>query len=225
MKKDTSLNCTCYPAYTGNYTKGRARKIAEITIHHMAGKATAATCGKIFQKVGRKGSAHYGVGYDGKIGQYVNECDTAWSNSNWGSNCQAITIETSNIKGAPGWEVSDLTMKSLIQLVADIAKRNGIGYLIKGINITWHSMYAATACPGPYLLDHIDYIIKEANKINGYEEDDMPRYNKAKDIPNKYWREYCEDLVKRGLLKGDENGNLDITIDMLRIIKITERIK
>ena len=50
--------------------------------------------------------------------------------------------------------------------MADIAKRNGMGKLVKGKNVTWHSMYKNTNCPGPYLLSKLDYIIEEANKIN-----------------------------------------------------------
>ena len=60
------------PAYSGNYTVGRSgRKIEAITIHHCGGILSAEQCGKIFQKVGRYGSSHYGIGYDGRIGQYV----------------------------------------------------------------------------------------------------------------------------------------------------------
>lgn len=153
------------PAHSSNYTKGRSKKISEITIHHMAGVLTAEQCGKIFQKKGRNGSSHYGIGNDGKIGNYVDESNTAWTNSNWASNCRAVTIETSNNKTGGDWTVSDKALNSLIKLVADIAKRNNIK-LIKGKTLTWHSMYAKTTCPGNYLRSKIDYIIKEANKIN-----------------------------------------------------------
>ena len=51
--------------------------------------------------------------------------------------------------------------------MADIAKRNGLGKLVPGENLTWHSMFASTDCPGPYLLSKMQYIADEANKING----------------------------------------------------------
>ena len=155
------------PAYEGNYTKGRSgRKIEKITIHHMAGVLSAEGCGNIFKQVGRGGSSHYGIGNDGKIACYVEEENTAWTNSNWDSNCKSVTIETSNSKTGGNWEVSDNALNSLIKLVADIAKRNNLGTLVKGKNVTWHSMFYATICPGPYLLSKLDYIISEANKIN-----------------------------------------------------------
>lgn len=149
-----------------NYTKGRTSKISEITIHHMAGVMTAEKCGKLWQNPKRRGSSNYGIGKDGRIGGYVDENNTAWCNSNWASNCRSISIETSNDKTGGEWHVSDASLNSLIRLVADIAKRHGLGTLVRGKNLTWHSMYASTACPGPYLKSKINYIIDEANKIN-----------------------------------------------------------
>lgn len=155
------------PAYKGNYSQGRSgRKIEAITIHHMAGILSAEQCGKIFQQVGRGGSSHYAVDSNGRIALYVNEEDTAWCNSNWDSNCKSVTIETSNCENGGQWKVSDKALNSLIKLVADIAKRNNLGTLVKGKNVTWHSMFTSTSCPGPYLLSKMDYIIAEANKIN-----------------------------------------------------------
>lgn len=163
---NSSLAKEKYPAYSGNYTKGRNTKISEICIHHMAGVLTAKQCGAIFQRKGRNGSSNYGIGKNGEIAVYVDECDTAWCNSNWASNCRSVSIETSNDKTGGNWTVSSKTLNSLIKLVADIAKRNNMGTLVKGKNVTWHSMYANTSCPGKYLLSKMDYIISEANKIN-----------------------------------------------------------
>lgn len=156
-----------YAAYECNFTYGRSgRKIEAVTIHHMAGKLTAKRCGEIFQQVGRNGSSHYGIGYNGEIACYVGEENTAWTNSNWDSNCKSVTIETSNNVNGGNWTVSDASLNSLIRLVADIAKRNNLGKLVKGKNLTWHCLFANTSCPGPYLLSKLDYIIEEANKLN-----------------------------------------------------------
>lgn len=164
-----------YPAYEGNYSGPDARtNITEITIHHMAGVLSAESCGAIFQRPGRNGSSHYGIGFNGEIAWYVDEDCVAWTNSNWPSNQRAITIENSNCSTGDDWPVSDATLNSLIKLVADIAKRNGLGKLVKGENLTWHSMYANTSCPGPYLLSKMDYIADEANKINGFGPEPTP---------------------------------------------------
>ena len=158
------------PAYEGNFTYGRSgRNIEAITIHHMAGVLSAEQCGRIFQTVGRYGSSHYGIGNDGRIASYVDEEDTAWTNSNWDSNCKSITIETSNSQTGGNWPVSDNALNSLIRLVADIAKRRGLGTLVPGKNLTWHSMFTNTTCPGDYLRSKMQYIADEANKINSEE--------------------------------------------------------
>lgn len=157
------------PASPSNYTVGRSgRKIEAITIHHMAGRLTAEQCGYIFQNPNRKASSNYGIGYDGSVGLYVDEDNTSWCNSNWDSNCKSVTIEVSDNDNS--WYVNDTTMNMLIKLVADIAKRNNLGKLVKGQNVTWHSMFANTTCPGDYLRSKIDYICEEANKINSEEE-------------------------------------------------------
>jgi hypothetical protein len=150
-----------------NYDKGRdGKKIKKITIHHCAGIMSVESMGSFFRNGARQVSAHYGIGNDGRIGQYVDESNTAWTDGNWESNCTSVTIETSNNKTGGQWTVSDNALKSLIKLVADIGYRNNLGTLKKGINVTWHSMYASTACPGAYLKSKMDYIVTEANKIN-----------------------------------------------------------
>lgn len=154
------------PAYIGNYTKNRARygKISEITVHHAAGIVSVDALGQLWQKKGRAGSSHYGVS-GAQIGQYVSENDIAWTNSNWAANCRAVTIEVSNSSGAPNWEVSDTSLQTLVKLVADIAQRNGLFPLVVGKTLTYHSMYTATACPGPYLKSKLQWLCDEANKL------------------------------------------------------------
>ena len=159
------------PAHSSNYTKGRESTIQEITIHHMAGRLTAKRCGELFQAIGRNGSTHYGIGYDGQIGQYVDEANTAWSNSNRAANHRAVTIETANDSAGGNWPVNDVTLNSLIRLVADIAKRNNIGELYHdGYNgtLTWHKDFPSVYkdCPGDYVIAMTDYICDSANMIN-----------------------------------------------------------
>ena len=167
---DSQLVISFIPAYTGNYTQNRAAQggtISEITVHHCAGNMTIESLGALWQTAGRNGSSHYGVS-GSAVGQYVHESDVAWTNSNWDANCRAVTIETSNSGGAPEWPVSDASFNKLVSLVADIARRNGLGRLVKGVNLTWHSMYTATACPGPYLFAKLQELVDSANRINGY---------------------------------------------------------
>ena len=189
-------------ANKSNYTSGRQKKIRCITIHHMDGVLSAQQCGGIFQKQGRKASAHYGIGVNGEIGSYVEEEDTAWANSNWSSNSESISIETSDSALSNDYPVSDVTYNSLIRLVADIAKRNNLGKLVKGQNLTWHSMFYATTCPGPYLLARIQDIADKANAINSNTSANTANgsnsFNKSYTdgflpYPNGYWNIGDED--------------------------------
>jgi len=164
---NSSLVNVKVPAHSNNYAIGRnGKKIEMITIHHMSGVLTAEECGKIFQDGNRKASSHYGIGKDGRIGLYVDEENTAYTNGDSDANARAVTIETSNSRASGDYPVSDEVLSVLIKLVADIAKRNNLGTLIKGKSVTWHRMHAETTCPGEYLLSKMDYIIEEANKIN-----------------------------------------------------------
>lgn len=178
------------PADGGNYTVGRNTSIRDITIHHMAGVLSAAQCGGIFARAGRGGSAHYGIGNGGEVGCYVEEENTAWTNSNWPSNCRSVTIEVSNSATGGDWPVSDAAFDKLVKLVADIAKRNGLGRLKAGDNLTWHSMFSATTCPGDYLRSRMDKIAELANDIN---------YGTPEPAPAKKSNDEMADEVIKGL--------------------------
>ena len=193
------------PAHSNNYTVGRSgRNIEMIAIHHMAGILTAEQCGKIFQNASRKASSHYGIGKDGKIALYVDEANTAYTNSNWDSNCKSVTIETSNCKLGGDYPVSDVVLNKLIELVADIAKRNNLGKLVKGKNVVWHRMYAATSCPGDYLLSKMDYIIEKANEINGKIDNNT---NTETTAPRKTNEEIANEVIKGLWGNGAERKN------------------
>lgn len=163
---NSSLVSVIVPASEENFTYGRSGyTLRKITVHHMAGVMSAEACGKLWQNPNRQTSSHYGIGVDGEIGQYVDESNTSWCDSNWESNCTSVTIENSNDSTSGEWHVSDATLDSLIKLCADISIRNNLGLLVPGDNFTWHSMYAATTCPGDYLRSKMEYIASEANKI------------------------------------------------------------
>lgn len=162
----SKLACRFYPANENNFTYGRSGyNLRKITIHHMAGIMSAESCGDLWQNPARQTSSNYGIGVDGEIMCYVDEDNTSWCDSNWESNCTSVTIENSNDQTGGEWHVGDATLNSLIKLCADISIRNNLGLLVVGDNLTWHSMYAATTCPGDYLRSRMQYIADEANKI------------------------------------------------------------
>lgn len=163
-----------------NYTKlspmhsgKRNHSIDTITIHHMAGNLSVETCGRVFQT--NRASANYGIGSDGRIALYVDEANRSWASSSAANDHRAVTIEIANCGGAPDWLVGQKAYATLIELVADICKRNGIEKLVwsgnksdrinhrNGCNMTVHQDFMATACPGPYLMSKMPQIAADVN--------------------------------------------------------------
>ena len=108
-----------------NKTSPRNHKIDTITIHCTGFVCDVETLGRVFSKPDRKASSNYGIGSDGRIGMYCEEKDRSWCSSSKANDHRAITIETCSEHEYP-YAVSDTVMASLIKLVADICKRNGI---------------------------------------------------------------------------------------------------
>lgn len=197
---NSSLVTVKVPASPTNYSGASSRKpISNVTWHHMAGVLTAKQCGNIFAKKGRGGSAHYGVGSDGKIGQYVDESCVAWHCGNWANNQCSVGIEISNSALGGKWPVAEEQFKLAVRLTADIMKRNGIKQAVKGKTLTWHSMFASTVCPGDYLRSQMDRACKEINAILRPTPTPTPTDGF---LPSKgYWSRYDKDARVNQLSK------------------------
>ena len=154
-------------AHKNNYSKGRSGyKICKITPHHMAGKLTAERCGELFQNPSRGASSNYGIGYNGEIYCYVDESNRAYTSSNKANDCQAITIEVANSENGGNWPISEASWNSLVNLCTDICRRRGFRLEYDGTpngSLTKHKMFAATACPGPYLESKFPELVKLVN--------------------------------------------------------------
>lgn len=157
-----------YKRLSPNCSGRDGARIEKITIHHMAGNLSVESCGNVFAPASRQASSHYGIGSDGRVGQYVDESMRAWTSSSYDNDRRAVTIEVADDSGAPGWHVSDKALAKLIDLCTDICRRNGIKQLVytgnASGNLTRHDFFAATNCPGPYLGSKFPYIAAEVNK-------------------------------------------------------------
>ena len=151
-----------------NSTNPRKNAIRKITIHHMAGNLSVESCGNVFAPESRKASSNYAVATDGRIGLYVDEENRAWTSSNADNDNQAVTIEVANDQIGGEWHIGDVALGKLIELCADICRRNHISELIYTGNaagsLTRHNMFAATACPGPYLQSKFPFIAEEVSR-------------------------------------------------------------
>ena len=152
-----------YTLISPNKNSPRNHAIDTISIHCVVGQLSAQSIGSIFQSSSRKCSANYAVDVNGKVGMYVEEKDRSWCTSSSSNDNRAITIEVASDTTHP-YAVRDNVYEALIELVADICKRNNIKRLlwegnedligdISRQNMTVHRWFAIKACPGQYLYD------------------------------------------------------------------------
>ena len=85
-----------YTKLSPNHSGRRKHAIDTISIHCMAGDLTVESCGNLFASPSRKASSNYGIGSDGRIGLYVEECNRSWCTSSSSNDNRAITIEVAN---------------------------------------------------------------------------------------------------------------------------------
>lgn len=193
-----------------NHYNGRNHSIDTITIHCVVGQCSVETIGSIFANASREASSNYGIGYDGKIGLYVNEKNASWCSSSYSNDNRAVTIEVASDTYDP-YAVTDKAYNALIELVADICKRNGIKKLVwstdkntrinhlNGCNMTVHRDYANKSCPGDYLYNRMGDIASKVNKKLGSsatnsESEENTMEAKLNDKNNFVW------VVKKDLL-------------------------
>jgi hypothetical protein len=140
------------PASTSNYSTGRfGSTINLIVLHTMSGflRGTAAW----FQNPAARVSAHYGIGLNGEVNQYVDEADTAWGAGNWNINTRAVQIEFEDNNNPFGIKRTDSQYAAAADLIADICTRHGLEAtrdVIKGHNEVSNSH---PSCPGNLNID------------------------------------------------------------------------
>lgn len=171
---------------TTNYGE-RRNSITKYTIHHTAVVADAETIANNFAQNGT--SANYVIGNDGEIILCVPEEYRAFTSSSLENDSQAITVEVCNETGAPEWRISDAALEALINLGVDICRRRSLpGFNWTGDRkgtLTIHKMFAATACPGPYLESKMPYIAEEITR-------------RVKEGKNMIYKINLEELKKQG---------------------------
>ena len=233
----TNSSLVNYKKISPNKSSREGHKIDTISIHCVVGQCSVETLGNVFSDSSKQASSNYGIGYDGKIGMYVEEKDRSWCTSSKANDIRAITIEVASDTTHP-YKVNNAAYKSLINLLADICKRNGIKKLLwKGDksligqvdkqNMTVHRWFANKSCPGDYLYNLHPKIAEEVNKRlitqNEQEEDEVTRYRNINDIPEGY-REETKELIDLGFNGYSDERGLYVTEDMLRTMIINLRM-
>jgi len=187
-----------------NKTVNRNHAIDTITIHCFVGQVTAKRGCEVFQPSSKRASCNYVVGYDGSIGLCVEEKDRSWCTggtmkvngiSGSSNDYQAVTIEVASDKAHP-YAITEKAMAALIELCADICRRNGIKALLwKGDkklvgqpakqNMTVHRWFANKACPGDYIYERLPEIAAKVNARLGVSPSDITNTAPMSAVPYK----------------------------------------
>ena len=193
MSNSSLVDCTII---SPNKNSPRNHAIDTITIHCVVGQCSAERIGEIFKPTSRQASSNYGIGYDGRIGMYVEEKDRSWCTSNAANDHRAITIEVASDTTHP-YAVKEKAYAALLDLVTDICKRNGIKRLVwstdksdrvnhkNGCNMTVHRDYANKSCPGDYLYNLHGEIAAEVNKRLGVATEEPKQEEKQEQTTGK----------------------------------------
>ena len=197
-----------YTKLSPHCTKPRQGKIKGISIHTMAGPGSVEGCGQVFQT--SEASSHYGVGPDGRIGQYVLEENRAWCCSHKVDH-EVVTIEVSSIQSyQEPYECTEAAFESLIDLCVDICQRNGIKELIwkegkqycPAFTGNWavcnmvphrYTTDKGKSCPGNYLFGKYGEIAERVNARLKGEDEDMDINKLLSEMTN----EQAYELVKK----------------------------
>lgn len=179
MIADSKLVTVVIPS--PNHSGKRIYPLTRVSVHCVVGQVYASSLGDMFASAGYEASSNYGVGFDGKIGQYLPESYRSWCTSSYDNDNRAITIEVASETFHP-YKVTQAAYNALIKLLVDICRRNGKKKLIwfgdksKSLSyqpksdelvMTVHRWFANKACPGDYLYNRHQMIAAEVTKQLG----------------------------------------------------------
>lgn len=227
-----------YTKLSPNHSGQRTHGIDRITPHCVVGQCSVETLGNIFLPTSKQASCNYGIGADGRVGMYVEECNRSWCSSSNANDQRAVTIECASDAAEP-YAFKDVVYKSLIKLCIDICKRNGKTKLLwlgdKDTTLTYnpapdemiltvHRWFANKSCPGNWLYARMDDLatkVTEGLSANADMEDEKMDLEKFKEL----WREMRKELqdndasayseearkwaVENGIVQGSSSGEFN----------------
>ena len=176
-----------------NYFAGRKHSICRISPHCVVGQCTIETLGNVFANPSKRASSNYGIAKDGRIGLFVDEKDHSWCTSDYLNDDLAITIECASDMTAP-YAFNAVVYKQLIELCADICRRNGKKKLLWFANkntalsykpssdemvLTVHRWFANKACPGDWLMARMSDLAKQVNAKLSSSSSSVPSSSKT----------------------------------------------
>ena len=179
MNNSNLVNCT---VKSPNHSGARTHSIDRITPHCVVGQLSAESIGECFTNSSCQASCNYGIGPDGRVCLIVDECNRSWCSSSNANDQRAVTIEVASDSTAP-YAFKDAAYNKLIDLCADICKRNGKNVLLWIDNkdkalayepksnemvLTVHRWFANKSCPGDWMYARMgDLASKVTAKLGG----------------------------------------------------------
>ncbi len=200
-----------------NHYNGRnGHAVTHITLHIMVGHLAGTD--SVFLNPGSQASAHYGIGANGEIHQYVSESDGSYSDANYASNNSTISIEHEG--GMAGVPCTQACMDASARLCADIARRHGWTHLwhdgLNG-NIWLHREVPGTdhyGCPDRCVNAlPVDQIINRANEL--LKGDDMS----AEDV----WNFKQNGVLMRDRVQGTDAAANATKTELFRLSRWDEK--
>ena len=166
---------TWYPKVSGIKDNGfggsrNGQPINGVVIHHVAGTNGL---GYVANANTRNSHPTYHIANSGAVTGIVNPDRRPYSTGGT-PDPNAVTFEVDNSSVGGDWPVSPAALEALIDVIvyhASQSPRAGKGFAKNEPSvrqseffIAWHSQYKATACPGPFIMSQLDYIVDQCNK-------------------------------------------------------------
>ena len=174
----TNSTMISYTKLSPNNSGKRTMNIDRITPHCVVGQCSVETLGEIFSDPSRKASSNYGIGFDGRVGMYVQEYMRSWCSSSSENDQRSVTIECASDTNEP-YRMNDAVYKTLVKLCIDICRRNSktvllwfddkektLAYCPKSneMVLTVHRWFANKSCPGNWLYSRLGSLSETVTK-------------------------------------------------------------
>lgn len=224
-------------AHEGNYSQTRrtADKIKYLVVHYTANNGDTArnNCNYYHENV-VKASAHFFVD-DKEVC-----CCVPWDNIAWHcggkkyphsaggavfgfcTNSNSIGIELCSRKTDTGiYYFTDEVIERAAKFIAQQMKIYGLGIE----RVVRHYDVTGKYCPAPFIdsWEWKDFKTKVMEYYNGKSGDSMIYYEALEQVPAGEQREIVRELVKKGVIKGNEKG-LHLSTDMCRMFIFMRRL-
>ncbi len=214
-------------AHTSNYTKGRKEPIEYIVVHYTANNGDRAEGnGNYFAQPNRNASAHYFID-ENTVVQSIKEDDTAWhcgAKSYKHEKCRnnnSIGVEMCSEKDNSGqYYINQETQNTAIAVVKMLMGK----YNIPLKNVLRHYDVTGKMCPEPFVRNQVQWLdFKKRLSENERKEGKEIVYNYIDENMPDWAKPTIQKMVEKGYLKGNEKGELNLNMILLRVFVSNDR--